>query len=204
MRILPKYFRGKLPLTLPLALEECFVSNSERSKSFIYKKFYGYLMAIALRYVKDEMEAEDIVNESFIKIFRKLPEFCFDKDETIAEKMLKSWMGRITANTSIDKLRTKKDTVAIDDLNEADLKKHTVTVATTLEENDILNLLNDLPTIQKSIFNLYEIDGYSHEEIGEMLNIPVSTSRTYLTRAKAKLRKLYTAQFDNEININHS
>ncbi len=161
-------------------------------------------MAIALRYVKDEMEAEDIVNESFIKIFRKLPEFCFDKDETIAEKMLKSWMGRITANTSIDKLRTKKDTVAIDDLNEADLKKHTVTVATTLEENDILNLLNDLPTIQKSIFNLYEIDGYSHEEIGEMLNIPVSTSRTYLTRAKAKLRKLYTAQFDNEININHS
>lgn len=161
-------------------------------------------MAVALRYVKDEMEAEDVVNESFIKIFRKLPEFCFDKDEIVAEKMLKSWMARITANTSIDKLRTRKDTLAIDDLNDADLKHHTVYVSTKLEENDILNLLNDLPDIQKSIFNLFEIDGYSHEEIGEMLNIPVSTSRTYLTRAKAKLRKLYTAQFNNENNINHS
>lgn len=161
-------------------------------------------MAVALRYIKDEMEAEDIVNESFVKIFRKIGDFTFDTDELVVEKTLKSWMARITVNTSIDKLRAKKETYAIDDLHDADLKEHAVAVSTRLEENDILNLLNALPVIQKSIFNLYEIEGYSHEEIGEMLQIPESTSRTYLTRAKSKLRKLYTNQFEIGNKLNHS
>jgi RNA polymerase sigma-70 factor (ECF subfamily) len=60
-----------------------------------------------------------------------------------------------------------------------------------LEVNEIMRLLDQLPEIQKTIFNLYEIEGYSHDEIAQMLNIPDSTSRTYLTRAKQKLRKLY-------------
>lgn len=198
VKILPKYFSKKRILTLTSALDELLVSNTERSKSFIYKKFYGYLMAIALRYVKEEMEAEDIVNESFIKIFRKLPHFSFDDDEVVAEKMLKSWMARITVNTSIDKLRVKKETLALDELNDQDYNNFSVTITTNLEENDILKLLNQLTDIQRSIFILYEIEGYSHEEIGEMLNIPVSTSRTYLTRAKAKLRNLYVVQFQAE------
>jgi len=202
--ILPKYFQKKPPLTLKSALEECVVSNTERSKSFLYKKFYGYLMAISIRYVKDEMEAEDVVNESFVKIFRKINDFSFDADDTIVEKTFKAWMARVTVNTSIDKLRVKKETYALDDLHDGDLKEHAVGVSTRLEENDILKLLNELPAIQKSIFNLYEIEGYSHDEIGDMLGIPESTSRTYLTRAKSKLRKLYTEQFSVTNKISHS
>lgn len=204
MSILPKYFQKKPPLTLKSALEECVVSNTERSKSFLYKKFYGYLMAISIRYVKDEMEAEDVVNESFVKIFRKINDFSFDADDTIVEKTFKAWMARVTVNTSIDKLRVKKETYALDDLHDGDLKEHAVGVSTRLEENDILKLLNELPAIQKSIFNLYEIEGYSHDEIGDMLGIPESTSRTYLTRAKSKLRKLYTEQFSVTNKISHS
>lgn len=161
-------------------------------------------MAIALRYMKDEMEAEDVVNESFVKVFRKLNDFSFDKDEAIVEKTIKSWMARITVNTSIDKLRVRKETYAIDDLNDADLLAHSVSVSTRLEEDDILSLLNDLPEIQKSIFCLYEIEGYAHEEIGRMLGIPESTSRTYLTRAKSRLRKLYTERFEMDNSNNHS
>lgn len=204
MSILPKYFKKKTPLTLKLALEECITSNSERGKSFLYKKFYGYLMAVAIRYMKDEMEAEDVVNESFVKVFRKLTDFSFDADDSVVEKTFKAWMARITVNTSIDKLRVKKETYALDDLHDSDLKGHAVMVSTRLEENDILQLLNELPAIQKSIFSLYEIEGYSHEEIGAMLDIPESTSRTYLTRAKSKLRKLYTEQFSVVDKINHS
>lgn len=161
-------------------------------------------MAVSIRYVKDEMEAEDVVNESFVKIFRKINDFTFDSDDAVIEKTFKAWMARITVNTSIDKLRVKKDNYALDDLNDADLKSHAVMVSTSLEEKDIMNLLNGLPVIQKSIFNLYEIEGYSHEEIGDMLQIPESTSRTYLTRAKAKLRKLYMEQFEVLDKINHS
>lgn len=186
-----------------LALEECIASNSERSKSFIYKKFYGYLMAIALRYMKDEMEAEDVVNESFVKVFKKINDFSFDVDETVVEKTIKSWMARITVNTSIDKLRARKETYAIEDLSDTDMLTHAVSVSTRLEEEDILILLNDLPLIQKTIFSLYEIEGYAHEEISRMLDIPESTSRTYLTRAKARLRKLYIQRFEIE-NSNHS
>lgn len=187
-----------------VALEECVVSDSERSKSFIYKKFYGYLMAVAIRYMKDEMEAEDVVNESFIKIFKNLKKFTFDEDERIVEKTIKSWMARITVNTSIDKLRVRKETFAIEDLNDGDMLTHAVSLSTKLEEDDILILLNALPIIQKTIFCLYEIEGFSHEEIGSILDIPESTSRTYLTRAKSRLRKLYTDRFEMENRNYHS
>ena len=202
--ILPKYFKKKAPLTLKLALEECVSSNTERSKSFIYKKYYGYLMAVAIRYVKDEMDAEDIVNESFVKVFKKIDTFFCADDEQVVEKAFKGWMARITANTSIDKLRVRKEMYTLDDLNDADLKNHVVMVSTSLEEKEIMLLLDSLPDIQKSIFSLYEIEGYSHDEIGELLNIPESTSRTYLTRAKAKLRKSYMDQFAVLDKINHS
>ncbi|TJY65627.1 sigma-70 family RNA polymerase sigma factor [Sphingobacterium alkalisoli] len=204
MKILPKYLKKNKPLSLKMALEECVVSDTERSKSFIYKKFYGYLMAVALRYIQDEMEAEDVVNESFVKVFRKLNAFSFHDDEEVLEKTFKAWIARITVNTSIDKLRAKKEIESIDDVSDKDLVHHAVTASTKLEEQDILRLLYELPEIQRSIFNLYEIEGYSHEEIGRLLNVPESTSRTYLTRAKSKLRKLYMDQVSELQNIHHS
>lgn len=179
-----------------MALEESVVQDSERCQAFIYKKYYGYLMAVALRYVKEEMEAEDIVNEAFVKVFRKLHAFSSAEDEDILEKTFKGWMARITVNTAIDKLRSKRDTLALEDISEQDMVPHAVSISTTLEENDILKLLYELPEIQRTIFNLYEIEGFSHDEIGRELNIPESTSRTYLTRAKSRLRKLYEQEFE--------
>src|SRR5690606_29392654 len=85
-----------------------------------------------------------------------------------------------------------------------ELSSHAIMVSTRLEEQDILKLLQQLPEIQRSIFSLYEIEGYSHQEIGQMLNVPESTSRTYLTRAKGRLRKLYTDQFCAVQTIHHS
>lgn len=159
------------------------------------------MMAVALRYVKNEMEAEDIVNESYVKIFRKLSGFEILDDEAALEKSFKGWIARITVNTSIDKLRGQKFTLDIDDINEMDIKNNSIAISSNLEVNDILSLLNKLPEIQRMIFNLYEIEGYSHDEISKQLNIPDSTSRTYLTRAKARLRTLYQEQFEVLNNI---
>ena len=201
--ILPRYFKRNSPLTLKLALEDCVARQTERSQSFIYKKFYGYMMAVALRYVKNEMEAEDIVNESFVKIFSKLQNFEILDDQSSLEKSFKGWIARITVNTSIDKLRAQKSTLDIDDINETDIQHQAIELTHNLNVQDIMQLLNKLPDIQRSIFVLYEIEGYSHDEISEKLDIPDSTCRTYLTRAKSKLRMFYQEHFEinNKVNI---
>nr|WP_216660788.1 RNA polymerase sigma factor [Sphingobacterium prati] len=171
-------------------MERC-LRNREDGKAFVYKKYYGYLMAIIIRYVKQDVDAEELVNESFVRIFRKLESFNKDIDDENLEKSFRAWIGRIAANISIDFLRSKKQLYSVEDMAEGDMYTPSVQLDSRLEVNEILSLLEQLPEIQKTIFNLYEIEGYSHDEIAQMLNIPDSTSRTYLTRAKQKLRKLY-------------
>lgn len=185
-------------MSLRTALEQCAVSGTEKSKSFLYKKYYGYIMAIVIRYMKHEMESEEICNECFVKVFNKLASFSIHEDDEILEKTFRSWMGKIAVNTSIDALRVRKQVLMLDDLNGSDTLHYSVDNGSRLEYEDILLLIRQLPDIQRSIFNLYEIEGFSHEEIGKKLEIPESTSRTYLTRAKQKLRKLYAQQFNLE------
>mgnify|MGYP003536871212 FL=1 len=105
-------------------------------------------------------------------------------------------MARIAVNTSIDSLRSRKKSLMLDDVSEQDMLEHAVVIKDNLGTGDILALLDHLPEIQRSIFNLFEIEGYSHDEIGKLMGIPESTSRTYLTRAKQRLRKLYATHFD--------
>ncbi|MFD2744237.1 RNA polymerase sigma factor [Sphingobacterium populi] len=188
----------KHPPTLRVALERCVASESELSKAFIYKKYYGYIKAVVLRYVKVDVESEEVINESFVKVFRKLHSFEQHADDEVLEKTFRSWMARISVNTAIDMLRVKKQMQFIDDEEDTEIGNLSVSMASNLEANDILKLLDDLPSVQKAIFNLYEIEGYSHEEISKMLDIPESTSRTYLTRAKQKLRALYNKFMDQE------
>lgn len=158
-------------------------------------------MAVVLRYVTMEMEAEEVANETFVKVFRKMDRFEKHNDDEVLEKTFRSWLARIAVNTSIDMLRTKKPVDFFEDTAVEDIKQHAVVMNDRLGVEDILKLLDKLPDIQRSIFNLFEIEGYSHEEIGEMLGIPDSTSRTYLTRAKQRLRKLYTEEFTISQNI---
>ncbi|WP_353546371.1 RNA polymerase sigma factor [Rhinopithecimicrobium faecis] len=190
-------------MTLVEALRECALKNSERSKSFLYKKYYGYIMAITLRYVKNEYDAEELTNESFIRVFKNFHNFNYQIEEERLDKSFRAWIARIAVNISIDFLRAKKTMESLDAINELDSISPLVASNQTLEVEDIYKLLFELPDIQRSIFNLFEIEGYSHEEIGSMLNIPDSTSRTYLTRAKQKLRKLYESSQLTYNNSNH-
>ena len=197
MGILGKYLGNNEPFSLRTALDKCVVSNSEKGKAYIYKKFYGYIMAIVLRYMKHEMESEEIVNECFVKVFLKLNTFSVHEDDIALEKTFKSWMGRIAVNTSIDALRVRKQMYMLDDLSMSETRHFSVENASSLEYQEILEMIRLLPDIQRTIFNLYEVEGYSHDEIGKKLEIPESTSRTYLTRAKQKLRKMY----DSRVNL---
>ncbi len=201
MKSIRQYWKKDKPFSLREALEDCVLGKTERGKSFVYKKYYGYAMAVVLRYMTVEMEAEEATNETFVKVFRKMDHFDMHEEDDVLEKTFRSWLARIAVNTSIDMLRSKKPMDFFEDTAMEDMKQHAVVIDDRLAVDDILKLLNKLPDVQRSIFSLFEIEGYSHEEIGAMLSIPESTSRTYLTRAKQRLRKLYVEQFTVSQNI---
>lgn len=146
-----------------------------------------------MRYVKNEYDAEELTNESFIRAFGKVGTFSSGDAGERFEKSFRAWLARIAVNISIDFLRAQKQFVPLDEINEGEIQQQSVAVSGDLHVEDIMKLLAQLPEIQRAIFNLYEVEGYSHEEVSVLLAIPESTSRTYLTRAKKKLRQLYLA-----------
>lgn len=149
-----------------------------------------------MRYVKNEFDAEELTNESFIRAFNKIATFSSVESGERFERSFRAWLARIAVNISIDFLRAQKQLLALDDVGEGEIEQQQVEVSGNLHVEDIMKLLLQLPEIQRTIFNLYEVEGYSHEEVSVMLDIPESTSRTYLTRAKKKLRQLYLASIN--------
>ncbi len=178
-------------LSLENVVHACVQSPDGKYQEILYKRFYGYLLAIALRYAKSREDAEELVNETFVKAFAKLHVFSVKSEATQYEKLFKGWLAKICVNLSIDFLRSKKSMLHLDDQPEFDQSESPIDASGNLLVQDLMGLLMKLPLIQRTIFNLYELEGYSHEEISKLLEIPESTSRTYLTRAKQKLRALY-------------
>ena len=152
----------------------------------LYRHFYGYAMSIALRYSNSRDDACEIVIDSLMKVFDKLGQYT-------EESSFKGWFRRILINTSIDYYRKNVKYYSDMDIEKADQKVCDPSVVEELSKEDILMLLRELPEMLRIIFNMYEIEGYSHNEIGDQLGIPASTSRTYLARAKQRLRDKITA-----------
>jgi RNA polymerase sigma factor (sigma-70 family) len=157
--------------------------RSKRHEEVFFKKYYGYVMGISLSYAKSRDLALEITNDSFMK--------CFDSFKKMDEApSLKPWLRRITVNTAIDYYRKSKrfqnhqeatgETPVFDEVNAPD----------KLAFEDLLKLLGQLPEDLKLVFNLYEVEGYSHKEVADRLEITESSSRVYLTRAKSRLRQL--------------
>lgn len=162
------------------------LNGKPQSLEKLYKHFYGYAMSIALRYSKSREEACEIVNDSFMKAFDKLSQYS-------EESSFKGWFRRILINTSIDYYRKNVKYYADMEIEKAEHKVCDPGVVDDLSKEEILGVLRELPEILRIIFNMYEIEGYSHDEISGKLGIPSSTSRTYLARAKKKLREKITA-----------
>lgn len=168
-------------------------NGDRKSIELLYKQFYGYAMSVALRYSNSREEACEIINDSFMKAFDKL-------DQYDNQNSFKGWLRRILINTSIDYYRKNIKHTAVMDIEKADAETLEADVIDRLSAEDILGILRELPEILRIIFNMYEIEGYSHNEISEQLGIPSSTSRTYLARSKKKLREkiLELNQINNE------
>lgn len=155
----------------------------------LYKQFYGYALSIALIYNKQQDDAFDVVNDSFMKVFAEITRFDL-------EKSFKIWLRKIVINSSIDRFRRNKRHSFTGESSSLMVPDENPSVISNLTAREVLLLLNHLPEVQKMVFILHEIEGFNHDEIGSMLNIPASSSRVYLTRAKKKLRELFPLYFD--------
>ena len=177
-------------------IRDC-LNNDHKAEQLLYKTFYGYVSGVAFRYLKEKEMMKELVNDSFVKIFNKLNDFHFNGDEAELLKVFKGWIGKITANKAIDKIRAHKPLVYVEEICQDQIIQIAVPPVNSFSYNDIIALINKLPPIQQIIFNMYAIEGFSHEEIAQELNILPNTCRVYLKRAKAKLIELYQSQ-ENE------
>lgn len=157
-------------------IQACLRGERSAQKQ-LYDKFAGKLYAVALRYMKTKEEAEDVLQEAFIKIYKKLGSFR-------ADCPLEVWLKRVVINTSITALNKRKVNYDINDFAISDGQN--VSLA-SLGFKDLMQLINALPDGCKTIFNLFAIEGYKHNEIAEMLGISEGTSKSQMARARAIL-----------------
>lgn len=140
-------------------------------------------MSVCLRYHPRRNDAVELLNDSFMKVFENIDRFD-------PEKPFRSWFRRILVNTCLDRYRENKRFQILSEWEEDDVVVEAEYTG-RMEAEEILALLAELPELYRLIFNLYEIEGYSHDEIAGMLHIAPGTSRSHLSRAKTLLRKAY-------------
>lgn len=166
---------------LATLLDSCSKGSRSGQKQ-LYQHFYNYAMSICLRYAPNKEEAQEIMNDGFLKVFKKL--HTFDRS-----KPFRMWLRRIMINTAIDYYRRRKKNITSLDLVQASDKATEADALDDISAREILQLVQELPPSYRLIFNLYVIEGYKHEEIAEKLNIHVGTSKSNLAKARKHLKK---------------
>jgi RNA polymerase sigma factor (sigma-70 family) len=174
-----------MPLTQSL-FERC-KKNEPRAQRELYDLFKNKLMGLCRRYTRNREEAEDVLQESFIKIFTRFHQAgSSDKAE--------SWMKSVAVRTAIDFYhKNKKETNLYEPDDAAVLKVQAIAIDQVSDEY-LVTLINQLPDKCRMVFNLFEVEGYSHTEIAVMMNITESTSRSQLHYAKSLLKEKLRGQ----------
>ncbi len=163
------------------------IKGKIKHQEMLYRQYFAYGMSITKRYTKNRDEAIELLNDSFMKVFENIR--FYDP-----RKPFKVWFRLITVNTSIDYYRKTKRSVQTELIDENHGYSDEKFALDRLEVEDILRMIRLLPEHYALIFNLYEIDGFDHEEISDLLKIPSATSRASLSRAKKLLRELFEKQ----------
>ncbi len=162
-------------------ISACQKQNA-KAQRMIYERYAGAMLGLCRRYVRDDLEAEDVMIKGFMKVFGKIGKF-------EGKGSFEGWMKRIMINESLGYLRQHKPLYLETDIEAAEREPDYDRIATELETADLLKMIDDLPAGYRTIFNLYAIEGYSHKEIADILGINENTSKSQLSRARMQLQK---------------
>lgn len=160
------------------------IQEDESCQRELFRKYAGKMLGVCHRYARNTGDAEDIVQDAFIKVFEKIMQFK-------SEGSFEGWIRRIVVNTALKKyavIRYDKEISGYDvtDRNESSME---ASAYSHLNEKELLGMINNLPDGYRLIFNLYVIEGYQHEEIAKMLKIQPGTSRSQLVKARNMLKE---------------
>lgn len=167
------------------------IENNQRDQRFLYEKYYGYCLKTVFRYIYRYDKAVDVVNDGFVKVFRNFSRFEFRDKENI-EMILMGWMRMIMINTAIDHLRKNNFLPEIGDLSENIWMQEDRSSASdqVLMYKELVKEIKKLPPSYRTVFNMYVIDGFTHQEISDRLGISVGTSKSNLSKARVILQKI--------------
>jgi RNA polymerase sigma factor (sigma-70 family) len=152
------------------------------------------MYAVCLRYAGNAEEAEDILQEGFIKVFRKM-------DSYRGEGSFEGWIRRIFVNTAIEHFRRKRYLMPVTEKEENTLEGKYNSALDDLGAKDIMALVQELSPGYRTVFNMYVVEGYTHKEIAIMLGISEGTSKSQLSRAKVILQDMVRIHLDNQRGV---
>ena len=166
-------------MSLEQLIENC-IKQDAKAQSQLYKQYASKLFSVCLKYSNNYVEAEDNLHDAFITVFSKI-------DQYKNKGSFEGWLKRIAINTALQRYR--ENVGVFDIINEGNIKD----VSVDINEDDVsleflLKIIQELPDRYRLIFNLYVLDGYSHVEISELINISVGTSKSNLARARLILK----------------
>jgi RNA polymerase sigma factor (sigma-70 family) len=159
------------------------INGERRMQEELYRRFAPKMYGVCLRYAGKSDEAEDILQEGFIKIFKKLSTFR-------GEGSFEGWVRRVFVNTSIEHFRRKIYLQPVTEKEEGTIEGKYLSVLDSLAAKDIMKLVQEISPGYRTVFNLYVVEGYTHKEIGDMLGISEGTSKSQLSRAKVILQDM--------------
>ncbi|MFO7614779.1 MAG: sigma-70 family RNA polymerase sigma factor [Bacteroidales bacterium] len=163
-------------------IDRC-LENDPKAQEYLYKRFSCRMYGVCLRFARNTLEADDILQEGFIKVFSYLKDFRF-------EGSLEGWIRKIIVNTAINYYKSKQN-----EWNETSIDKFASNQAAAedildkISVGDLLQLIRELPEGYRLVFNLHVMEGYNHQEIAKMLNISENTSKSQLSRARTALQQ---------------
>ena len=166
------------------------LQGSSTHQTALYRQFSVPMFRVLLRYAKDRAEAEDMLQDGFVRVYRDMGQFR-------GEGALGGWIRRIMVNTALSHLRKQRDFVRdVPDFNVFESKFHTEEdFASNLDAQTLMSYLQRLPPGYRTVFNFYAIEGFSHEEIAEQLGISIGTSKSQLFKAREFLKKILNKSF---------
>lgn len=165
-------------------------NNSRQSQKIIYSSFYGYAMAICDRYTNNPEDAVEILNDGFLKIFREIANFKPAYEDVTSS--FKGWLRKIMIYTAIDHFRKNQKHKIVGELESVvyQLPTWTEDAIEKISHEEIIRSVQLLTPAYRAVLNLFIIEGFSHEEIAEQLDISVGTSKSNLAKARRQLQKI--------------
>ena len=160
------------------------VSGDRHAQEFLFNQFYKDLYLIAMRYLSDHHDAEDVIIHSYTRVFKNLKSFTYKGQGSLGR-----WVRTILINESIRLLKKRSLIQFNEDVKHLDYQNSDANGLQQMQASDITRMIEKLPTGYRTVFNLFAVEGYAHREIAEMLGISESTSKTQLKKARNHLMK---------------